>query len=264
MNPKQFVRISNIIGILSIVFLTYWIFTFVTIEFFGLKIFRQNLTEIFYLSVTGILALLVCALIVNIMFNLTRIAQKHNQDEPAKPIRKKVVWVFLAIFPMLLLVLFGGDYLTSKKKEGLLLKSAESIFTTNSKKSDHFLNYTFDENWIIETEEILEIISKKDNNFRHISILMKDSISNEPIFLGFTAQYHKNPNDTIQPIKKKYTIHTTQPEREYLNSVFDNSNGTYRFSSYDGRHELFYPYFKGQKKIVLYLSDYQRNGKIGS
>ena len=66
MNPKQFVRISNIIGILSIVFLTYWIFTFVTIEFFGLKIFRQNLTEIFYLSVTGILALLVCALIVNL------------------------------------------------------------------------------------------------------------------------------------------------------------------------------------------------------
>jgi len=59
MNPKQLIRISNIIGIVAIVLLIYWIFTFILIEVFGLKVFRQNMTESFYFSVLGILALLI-------------------------------------------------------------------------------------------------------------------------------------------------------------------------------------------------------------
>ncbi len=70
MNPKQLVRLSNIIGIISIVLLIYWVFIFITIEVFGLKVFRENLTETFYMSVLGILALMTGALIINIMFNI--------------------------------------------------------------------------------------------------------------------------------------------------------------------------------------------------
>jgi hypothetical protein len=263
MNPKQLVRLSNIIGIISIVLLIYWVFTFITIEVFGLKVFRENLTETFYMSVLGILALMAGALIINIMFNLTRIAQKHNQDELTTKTGKKVGWVLLASFPLLLLILFGGDYLTSKKKERLLVKSAKSIIEINTKKSDHLVNYNFDEGWIIETEDILEILSKTDDNFPHVSILVKDSIDSEPVFLGFTAYYNGNLTDTIQPLKKNFIRKTNQPERDYLNDVFENGYEDYRYSSHDGRYELFYPYSKGQKRIVIYFSEYQRYGKIG-
>ncbi len=263
MNPKQLVRLSNIIGIISIVLLIYWVFTFITIEVFGLKVFRENLTETFYMSVLGILALMAGALIINIMFNLTRIAQKHNQDELTTKTGKKVGWVLIASFPFLLLILFGGDYLTSKKKERLLVGSAKSIIETNTKKSDHLVNYNFDEEWIIETEDILEILSKTDDNFPHVSILVKDSIDSEPVFLGFTAYYKGNLTDTIQPVKKTFIRKTTQPERDYLNEVFENGYEDYRYSSHDGRYELFYPYSKEQKRIVIYFSEYQRYGKIG-
>lgn len=264
MKPKQLVRLSNIIGIISIVLLIYWVFTFITIEVFGLKVFRENLTQTFYMSVLGILALMSGALIINIMFNLTRIAQKHNQDELTKTTGKQVGWLLLASFPVLLIVLFGGDYLTSKKRERLLVKSAKSIIETNSKKSDHLVNYKFDEKWIVETDDILETLSKIDNNFPDVSILVKDSIDSDPVFLGFTANYYGNLNDTIQPIKKTFIRKTTQPEREYLNSVFNNGNEEYRYSAYDGRYELFYPHFKGQRRIVIYFSEYQRYGKMGS
>jgi hypothetical protein len=80
MNNKTLVRLSNIIGIVSIILLVYWVFVFVSIEVFGLKVFRENMTETFYLSVVGILALMLGALIINVMFNLTRIAEKHYQD----------------------------------------------------------------------------------------------------------------------------------------------------------------------------------------
>lgn len=264
MNPKQLVRLSNIIGIITIVLLIYWVFTFITIEVFGLKVFRENLTETFYMSVLGILALMAGALIINIMFNLTRIAEKHNQDDLTSKPSKKIGWLLVASFPILLLILFGGDYLTSKKKEKLLVKSADSIIETNTKKSDHLVNYEFDEKWIIETEEMLEILSKTDDNFPHVSILVKDSIDNEPVFLGFTTNYNGNIIDTIPPVKKDFIRKTTQPERDYLNSVFENGNEDYRYSSHDGRYELFFPYFKGQKRIVIYFSEYQRYGKIGS
>lgn len=264
MNPKQLVRLSNIIGIIAIVLLIYWVFTYITIEVFGLKIFRENLTETFYMSVLGILALMLGALIINIMFNLTRIAQKHNQDELTTKTGKKVGWLLLASFPILLIILFGGDYLTAKKKERLLVSSAQSIIDVNTKKSDHLVNYEFDEEWIIETANILEILSKTDENFPHVSILVKDSIDSEAVFLGFTANYNGNLTDTIQPAKKTFITKTTQAERGYLNNVFESGKEDYRYSSHDGQYELFYPYFKGQKRIVIYFSEYQRYGKIGS
>lgn len=85
MNYKTLVKLSNIIGIISIILLVYWVFVFISMTVFGLKIFRENITETFYLSVVGVLALMLGSLIINVMFNLTRIAEKHNQDELSVP-----------------------------------------------------------------------------------------------------------------------------------------------------------------------------------
>ncbi len=38
MNPKNLVKISNIIGRISILLLVYWVFVFMTTEVFGLKV----------------------------------------------------------------------------------------------------------------------------------------------------------------------------------------------------------------------------------
>ena len=65
-------------------------------------------------------------------------------------------------------------------------------------------------------------------------------------------------------MKKSFLHPTTKEEREYLNRVFSEKLNEIRFSANDGKYELFYPYFKDGKKIVLYFSDYQRYGKLGS
>jgi len=88
MNNKKLIKLSNIIGIISIILLIYWVFIFIAITVFDLKVFRENMTETFYLSVFGILALMFGALMINIMLNLTRIAEKHNDNEQNQ-IKKK-------------------------------------------------------------------------------------------------------------------------------------------------------------------------------
>ena len=109
MNYKTLVKLSNIIGIISIILLVYWVFVFISITVFGLKIFRENITETFYLSVLGVLALMLGSLIINVMFNLTRIAEKHNQDElsVSKQVNKKMGLLFGLSFPLIFGLLFA-------------------------------------------------------------------------------------------------------------------------------------------------------------
>jgi NADH:ubiquinone oxidoreductase subunit 5 (subunit L)/multisubunit Na+/H+ antiporter MnhA subunit len=266
MNAKQIVKLSNIIGITSILLLLYWVFTFIVIEVFGLKVFRENMTESFYLSILGILALMAGSLIVNLMFNLTRIAERKNEDEVNTKSNRRKVMTLLLIFPLILIILFGGNYLTSAKKEKMLINSANSIIESNKTNSDKLLNYTFSKSYIKETTGILRVLSATDKNFPSVTLIVKDSIKGASAFLGFNAYYNESldANDSIQPQKVNYIYQTTKEERAYLNEVFNQNNDELRYSSSKGVYELFYPYKKNGKTIILYFSEQQRYGKIGS
>ncbi len=266
MNPKRLVKLSNIIGITSIILLVYWVFVFMTVEVFGLKVFKENITETFYMSILGILALMFGALIINIMFNLTRIAQKHNSDlETIKNNRRFGVIMLIISFPLIFGLLFGGDYLSSKKKEKLLIKSAESIINDHSQQADNLVDYEFSKEWINETKDILLILSKTDKHFPHVTVIVQDSIQESELFLGFRQGYdYLSAKKAVHPIKRNFIIETTNEEREYLKDIFHNQSDEIRFSAHDGNYELYYPYMNKGKIIVLFFSDYRRYGKIGS
>lgn len=265
MNNKVLVKISNIIGIISIALLVYWVFIFISITVFGLKVFRENMTETFYFSILGILALMFGALIINVMLNLTRIAEKHNQDAPYTGKKATRLWISIGVsFPIILGLLFAGNYLTSGKKEKMLILSAKSIIENDREKSDKLLNYTFDKQWINETNDILSVFSKTDTHFSNITVITLDSINNSQVFLGFNCYDYIASKDSTPPLKKGYIQQTTKVERDYLTKVFRENYQEPQFSAKDGRYELFYPYFKDGKTIVLYFSDRQQYGKIGS
>lgn len=266
MNNKRLVSLSNIIGIASIILLIYWVFVFISITVFDLKVFRENMTETFYLSVFGILALMFGALMINIMFNLTRIAEKHNQDDfnQVKKKSKTLSILFILSFPILFLFLYGGDYLTSKKKEKMLVSSAQSIIESDNTKREKLVNYSFDKEWITATANILDFYSKIDTNFPNVSVIVADTLDNSSVFLGFDTYLGFERNDTIQPKKIKYIRKTTEEERLYLEKIFFENQDEIRFSAHKGNYELFYPYSANGKKIVLFFSDYQRYGKLGS
>lgn len=265
MNSKNLVRVSNLIGFISIILLVYWVFTFISIQVFGFKVFRENITETFYYSILGILALMFGALIMNIMFNLTRIAEKHNQDEVLIVSNKRIGLriVFALSFPLLFMALYGGDYLTSEKKEKMLIQSAKSIIEEHNSKAYHLLNYSFNERWMKETSEIIEMYSRMDKSFPSVRVLVADTLNDSKVFLGF-EQYGGSLNDTILPRKINYIEKTSVEEREYLEQVFFEAFNEVRFSSHDGDYELFFPVQKNGKTIVLFFSERQRYGKMGS
>jgi len=265
MNPKKIVSLSNIIGIVSILLLVYWVFIFVSMEVFGFRVFRENMTQTFYLSIFGIISLMSGALIINIMFNLTRIAQKHNNDPADDSGRRR--WpavLFVLSFPLVFLLLFAGDRLTSVKKERMLVRSASSLLTDQSVNIDAIVDYTFSVQWIRRVNDSLALMSKTDSNYNSVSVIVRDSINSTPVYLvfGSDAFFLKNEKQLLK--KRDFMLKTNIEERAYLEKVFGEKNAERRFSSSDGNYELYYPVIIKGRAVVFYFSDSQRYGKIGS
>ena len=285
MNAKKLVKATNIVGMVAVVLLVYWVFVLILSNVFGLKVFREYITEIFLMSILGIFAVMVGALILNIMLNLTRIAER-GQEEESKGGRK-TLYLLLAVFPILAALLFGGNYLTIRQKRDILIQSSERIVKDNPAQIDALADYRFDLAYIRKTSEILDLMAKDNSSFKSAMIIVQDKIDNKPVYLAFSADSRLNVGDEAVPAanqnvegndnfvmdrngekvmvkKMDYVYSPDLKEREYLQKVFAGQTQEMRYEAEDGHYSLCHPYRKNGKTILLCFSDYQEYGKIGS
>ncbi|MDR0717377.1 MAG: hypothetical protein LBF50_08175 [Azoarcus sp.] len=269
MNNRTWVRTSNVIGIIATVALIYWVFTFTAIQVFGLRIFKANLTEIFFMSIFGILALMFGALMVNIMFNLTRIAERHPQEDAAVSPGKTGRWLaFAASFPVILALLFAGDHLSTLKKKEMLTAGAQSLVAAYPTQMARLVDYRFEREWVVYTVDTMNLYKRMNwnGNSPEIEIIAADVLDNARVFLGFSPYIRAyEEKQEPHPLKKQNFIRKiTSEEHAYLTQVFDEGGQDIRFSAYNGNYELFYPYRENGKTIILYFHERARYGKIGS
>lgn len=286
MNAKKLVKATNIIGMVAVTLLVYWVFALILIQVFGLKVFREHITEIFLMSILGILAVMGGTLMLNIMLNLTRIAERGQEEEVRGG--RKTVYLLLAVFPILAALLFGGNYLTIQQKRDILIQSSERIVKDNPAQLDALADYRFDLAYIRKTSEILDLMAKDDSSFNAAMIIVPDKIGNKPVYLAFSADFTRlTLSDEVVPaanqnaegsdnfvvnrngekVAVKKTDYVYSPDlkgREYLQKVFAGQTQEMRYEAEDGHYSLCHPYRKNGKTIVLCFSDYQEYGKIGS
>ena len=294
MNAKKLVKATNIIGMVAVTLLVYWVFALILIQVFGLKVFREHITEIFLMSILGILAVMGGTLMLNIMLNLTRIAERGQEEEVRGG--RKTVYLLLAVFPILAALLFGGNYLTIRQKRDILTQSSERIVKDNPAQLDALADYRFDLAYIKKSSEILDLMAKDDLSFKSAMIIVQDKIDNKPVYLAFPADSRLNVGGEAVPAasqneavpaanqnvegndnfvmdrngekvmvkKTDYVYSPNLKEREYLQKVFAGQTQEMRYEAEDGHYSLCHPYRKNGKTIVLCFSDYQEYGKIGS
>lgn len=290
MNAKNLVKACNMVGVVAILLLAYWVFAFILIQVFGLKVFREHISETFSLSVLGIIVLMAAVLMLNIMFNLTRIAERGQEMPPSRSYRKW--WLAaIAMFPLLAAILWGGDYLTRQKKQQILIQAAQQFMNEYPQKKVALADYQFSLAYLQRTSQYLNVLGKQDPQFDHISVIVADQIEGIPVYLSFSGKdsishhaqllpeqstadvlVYQEPQGekAISQVKKTdYVFAANAQEREYLQRVFAvnanaNTLAEQRFVAENGQYELFYPYYDGKQTIVFRLSDYQRYGKLGS
>ena len=262
MNRDKIISLTNKLSGILVIILLYWVFIFISISVFSFKVFRENLTELFFISILAILALLTGAVIINIMLNLTKISQSLAGETTAKTESGKgkvLTLLFVLSFPLIFGLLYLGDLRSSHLKREYLLSSAQAIVTENQEIIEKLGEYRYDLSYLQLAESSLNFLEKQDKNFRSLSLIVEDTVQEKNAFLRISSYIR----DTLP--KKDTMVHTcSKEEREYLQKVFSGENDDYRFSSHDGRYELYYPVKTKHRIIVLYFYDYQYYGKLGS
>lgn len=289
MHPKTLVKWTNRIAVVAILALIYWVFAFIIIQVFDIRIFRQNMTEIFAFSVLGILAVMAGSLMLNIMLNLTQIAEVRSAEptENTTPKSyKKLLISLLAIFPIIASLLFLGNIANTNKKREFMTNTVSQIAQSgHSQKIQQITQQNLsnlNKQDVINITSQIEQMSKFSPAIHHVEFIVPDTVNGEKVFLVFT-QYPPHIVDTQsatekvdtpenhiktnhQPIDKSKLIQYYDTEKNrYLQKVFnENSNQTYFYHN-NGNFELWYPYLVNGKVVgVYYVSDYMRYGKYGS
>lgn len=289
MNHKQLVKITNIIALTGILLLIYWVFAVILVLVFGLKVFQENITELFGLSIFGILAILAGALILNIMLNLTRIAEKSevitatNVTTPNSPKLTKTVIGIVSVFVLIAGGLFTGDHLTKRQKFTLMANAVQQVVDTHHDSLAFLGQYRFDETWINQAVSQIELLQATNPTIKQAIIITPDKIGDDTVYLAFgkaSLPTHEGTPSQID-VDKNNIAHIRANNPTYLkksdfiftadstkNAILDEmfqGKSTPSQSSYDGHYETFYPYqIDGKTVAVLYLNDYMAYGKLAS
>lgn len=266
MNTVRIVKLTNKVAFFAVGLLAYWVFIFVSITIFDFKVFKENITQAFYLSILGVFALLGGAIILNIMLNMTRISEclenrSTQAQSPSKVTRK---WRIIAVlsFPAIFGFLYLGDLSSSMRKKEVLIDAATYMATEHRETIEALSDYSFSAAYRELAAKSLTVLTKVEEKFPTATVIVQDSIEGKSVFLSFGPWYHSN--DDKEPKKEDFIYSASKAEREYLKGVFEASDASAYFSARDGSYELYFPVKTDRGIVVLYLSDRQRYGKFGS
>lgn len=265
MNHDFLIRITNRIALYATLALIYWVFVFLIITIFDLKIFQERMTETFLLSILGIFAILGGAIVLNIMSNLSKISAvisaKHDSIIEGQGFSRFRFAVMLLLFPLIVGGLFAGNELSAQRKKDLLINSAQKLVSENQATFATLSDYKFSLEYIKKSENTLGVIKKIDENLPTIILIVPDIIDGKKLFLAFGGREY---DEKEQMEKSSYIFSTSQDERDYLEKVFTSNEVNYRFRAEKSNYQLYFPVSISGRKIVLYFSDYQRYGKFCS
>lgn len=267
MNHNFIIKTTNKVALYATIALFFWVFIFLTVTIFDLKIFRQYITDTFFLSVLGIFSVLGGALILNVMSNLSNISSAVNERRDsalpaAKPINKKILLALGLSLPMIVGALFIGNSMSANKKKSLLVESAQLLISQNQVELAEMANYQFTPEYVDKVEKMLAVIKRIDKNFPEVMLVLPDAIDKKKVFLAFGRNGYIEDKKKLD--KSQFIFSATKDERAYLEKVFGGEDMGYRFNNEHGNYQLYFPASVNGKKIMLYFSDFQRYGKFGS
>lgn len=269
MQYDSIIKWTNRVAYYAIIALLYWIVAFIVIQVFGLKIMREHLTELFFISVLGILGLLAAALMLSIMSNLSKIsaAVALNKGAIESPVQlsqgaRRKWWLMAISLPVVIGLLFAGDYASAQKKKSMLIQTAQGLIQDNQAQLNVLSQYQFNREYIQKAHQSIEIIKRTDKNFPEVALLQPDMIDDKTVTLGFGNSDWTTKD--AEPTKTQFIFSADKKERAYLQSVFSGQTTEPYFENANGNYQLMYPVVSGQKIMVLVFSDYQRYGKMGS
>jgi hypothetical protein len=268
MSNPTIVKWCNRLAILAILALLYWVLLFSVNEVFDLRILRERSTTAFGFVVLGILALLAGSLMLNIMFNLTRIAERaehparasSNANTPTTGSPRRWLLGFTALTSLSVALMFAGDARTRMLKKDLMLQTAQTISSQNQAALRQFAQQELTTPNVNALAQQLQLVRKSAEFVHEVYVLRPEKILGQD---SIVAIDHELPPEDKQAFSSlDLAFKASQQQRTYLNAVFAGQADAPLYVSRGGHYWLLYPVRLDDKVLVLFLSDEQAYGKV--
>lgn len=288
MNHAVMVKWLNRLVVLVLVLLSYVFFIFVFSDIFNLKVFTRTGNNLFGYGVSGLFAVMGAALILNIMLNLSRIADgveqtvyHRNAEQHVATSQHKRWWLWLAGF-LLSLVLIGGALLSGDRytrmiKKRLMMATAAQVIQERSSQFNQIVSLPLTENDTAAVQAIsdqLKLVRQIERHVDNIHLLLparyhgeavvvqldQHSAIADPIATDATLNTSKTPSVDVNNM----LFSSDMSQRQWLQRVFAGQETAPRYSYENDNYELFYPVKLHAGWVVFYFTDRHAYGKVSS
>lgn len=255
LNPKTIVKLSNSIGLIAILLLLFCVFGFIVTEIFDLQLISFS-KEFFGISILALLSLMAGALILNIMFNLSRIASRGEpvaEDNPEKV--KRLKWILLSGFPVVAIALFAGDNYNKEISSKKSLEFAKHLQAQLAEEVE-FEAYEFNKNWIGKSEKNLSFINQLNGRPGNLSLIWQDTLNGKKHFFSI-SEYYENEEDSSAFEKETYLLLPNKEKSEEFEKLLNGEQKTIQLERSGRNFESFIPFTQHQKTFILQFNEYQ-------
>ena len=213
------IRIINKIALISVVLLIYWVFAYISSTFFDFKVFREHMVEIFLFNLLGIFAVLFGAIILNVMFNLTAVAEWHSKRERnPQTVSKIKLALFIGSFAALFALLYAGDRATLDQQEDELVAVVTALVEEQNNTLEELTDYVFSNEYVEKAIQNVKLLGKVEEQFPKVTVIVREEIEGKNFFLGFSDDSimvgnHELTGADDQELSKADYILSTSPKR---------------------------------------------------
>ncbi len=272
MDATWIVRLTNRIALLSVTLLIFWVVIFSVNMVFDLKIFRAHLTEAFGFSILGILSVLAGVLMINVMLNLSRIADSRhlNKNELNSTSHilswsgQKYLSIVVIAMSLIILLMFIADARTRAVKKSLMLDSAQSLAQQYEPSLSAYANAPLNAQSVGSLSNSIKLMVNSADFVQRVEVIRVENIAGQLIPISVTAYDEAiiQKNEDFKP--ENHIFKASKEQREYIQKVAQGQISEPLYYAKEGQYWLMLPLQREGKNLIMYIDDYQRYGKIGS
>ncbi len=261
----KLVKLTVSIILLTIGGIIIWFFGLMLTLTFNLNVFDQGSMGFMASILGGALVLAACSALLNLVLNLSIIAEKSvtaEEKNESSPVNYKSAAIFAGALLLTAVFLFAGDYLSRKSFRNKLTAEVHDIIARYPKSIEKIGTLIQDKKSQNEIPAILSFLSKLKHEFPSVILITSGTFNGEKAFMKITP--YTQEHDLLKPGIYNSFYECGKKDCDYLAQVFSGKSNEKYFWNENDNYYYYIPYGSGENTYILLFSKLQRYGKIGS
>lgn len=251
-------KTTTSIIILTTLFILVWFIGSIISTTFNLSVFNEKSIVFLASSLGGAFVLIMCSAILNVVINISIIAEKNIDTSEKISTKINYLKIFLAFILGVFVIaafLFSGDYISKEKEKSSLIKEAKDVMARYSNSINTIKNDPLSK----DVPTTLGFLSSIKEQFQYVTLITNEKYNNDNTYIETTKNTVIDKN---LPLLGRSFYKCSTVDCDYISKVFLNNKKEEYFYKSGDILNLYIPYFENEKVFILLFSKYNRYGSV--